>query len=196
MRAASLHSFAAALAILGSVPAVAIGQDGELRLASGTLKVRFQGSQIIGRAAACSLNLKGVPESQYIQLSRLHAALLTEAGKWSITDLGSTNGTFVNGQGVKAWSSAPLADGDRVGLAGFTFTFRLPSDKASAHVARFDAERPEEECSAGSASDCAVLAVAYHVGIGVRKDPARARTLFQQACRGGYEPACRAPASR
>jgi predicted component of type VI protein secretion system len=184
-----------AVCILGSVPAV-MAQEGELRLSSGgRLTVRFQGSQIIGRAESCSLNLKGVPEEQYVQLSRLHAALVADAGRWSITDLGSTNGTFVNERRLEAWFPAPLAEGDHLGIAGFLFTFQAPKDKTAAAM-RFDPARAQRGCAGGSAADCAVLAVANSTGVGMAKDASKARALFKQACAAGYEPACRAPGGR
>jgi hypothetical protein len=48
---AALRSLIGAALILGSLPAVTIAQQGELRLSrGGPLTVRFQGSQIIGRS--------------------------------------------------------------------------------------------------------------------------------------------------
>lgn len=57
-----------------------------------------------------------------INASRTHAELCQNAqGTWVITDLGSTNGTFVNGRAV---ASAALTPGDRitVGLTNLMFT--------------------------------------------------------------------------
>ena len=144
MNATALRYLAGAVLILGSVPAVTTAQEGELRLSSGgKLTVRFQGSQIIGRAESCSLDLKGVPEERYIQLSRLHAALVADAGRWSVTDLGSTNGTFVNERRLAAWAPEPLVEGDLVGIAGFTFTFHIPKDRAAV-AQKFDPMRQIE----------------------------------------------------
>jgi hypothetical protein len=180
-----------ALSCVG-LAAVASAADGELRLVDGGLKVRFQGSQVVGRAESCSLNLAGLPEDRYTQLSRIHAALVEQDGQWSAVDLGSTNGTFVNEAPLLAWKPAPIKDGDRLRLAGFAFTFHTPKDSALP-VGRFDPARAQKACTAGSAPDCTVLGVAYHSGIGLAKDLTRARAAFQQACTAGYEPACRAP---
>ncbi len=48
--------------------------------------------------------------------SRHHFRVVNEAGAWFVEDLGSTNGTLLNGRRVKR---EPLRDGDRV-VAGST----------------------------------------------------------------------------
>ncbi|MBQ5535092.1 MAG: FHA domain-containing protein [Lachnospiraceae bacterium] len=45
-------------------------------------------------------------------------------GKYYISDLNSLNGTGVNGRMLDANETAQIADGDRVSLAGSSFTFR------------------------------------------------------------------------
>jgi pSer/pThr/pTyr-binding forkhead associated (FHA) protein len=55
-------------------------------------------------------------------VSRRHAELLREEGRWSIVDLGSTNGIKVNGRRV---SDTPLREGDRVTLGVTDLTFEL-----------------------------------------------------------------------
>ncbi|HIW76029.1 MAG TPA: FHA domain-containing protein [Candidatus Gordonibacter avicola] len=57
-----------------------------------------------------------------INASRTHAELRFEPqGVWTITDLGSTNGTFVNGAEI---ATSPLREGDRItiGMTNFVFT--------------------------------------------------------------------------
>src|SRR5512132_302112 len=46
-----------------------------------------------------------------LSLSRRHCALSLIPGRWRIRDLGSSNGTFVNGMQI---TDHPLADGDRI----------------------------------------------------------------------------------
>lgn len=58
---------------------------------------------VIGRLASCDICLADA------NTSRQHAALVREGAGWAIEDLGSTNGTFVNGERVE---SLRLKDGD------------------------------------------------------------------------------------
>jgi hypothetical protein len=70
---------------------------------------------LLGRGTDCDLRLvdPGV--------SRHHAELRVEDGAVVVVDLGSTNGTFVNGQPIRR---ATLADGVRVTLGRTTLVFR------------------------------------------------------------------------
>jgi len=70
---------------------------------------------LLGRGTDCDLRLvdPGV--------SRHHAELRVENDQVVLVDLGSTNGTFVNGQPVRR---VTLSDGMRVALGRTTLTFR------------------------------------------------------------------------
>ncbi|MCR4786280.1 MAG: FHA domain-containing protein [Lachnospiraceae bacterium] len=57
-------------------------------------------------------------------ISRIHAMIKEQDGKYYISDLNSLNGTGVNGRMLDANETAQLSDGDRVSLAGSSFTFR------------------------------------------------------------------------
>jgi hypothetical protein len=54
-------------------------------------------------------------------ISRYHARIEPGAASHAVTDLGSKNGTFVNGTAIKA--ETPLRDGDRLSFAGLECTF-------------------------------------------------------------------------
>jgi pSer/pThr/pTyr-binding forkhead associated (FHA) protein len=51
-------------------------------------------------------------------VSRLHARVEREAGVYRIVDLGSTNGTAVDGVELRPWQPQPLAHGSTIDLAG------------------------------------------------------------------------------
>ncbi|WP_411870627.1 FHA domain-containing protein [Vulcanococcus limneticus] len=76
----------------------------------------------IGRDTSCGLCLP-----QEAGLSRRHAAVRLEAGsgRWLVEDLGSANGTYVNGQRIG--TGHPLADGDAIqlGRSGPVLLFQL-----------------------------------------------------------------------
>lgn len=57
-------------------------------------------------------------------VSRRHARITTHGGEFTIEDLGSTNGTFVNGEKI---SRAKLKDGDRI-LVGTSIIKLVPAD--------------------------------------------------------------------
>lgn len=76
----------------------------------------------VGRETGLELSLP----SQVV--SSQHAELLLEAGRLTVRDLGSTNGTFVNKIPVE--SQSPLQDGDILQFA--TVAFRVRSTEATA----------------------------------------------------------------
>jgi hypothetical protein len=83
----------------------------ELVVASGAdagARAPVTGSRVtIGRLASCALTLTDST------VSREHAALVRRGDAWWVVDLGSTNGTRVNG--VRA-AEQPVAPGDRIEL--------------------------------------------------------------------------------
>lgn len=72
----------------------------------------------IGRDAGCDMVL---PDPT---ISRWHAGLKRGASGWMLDDLGSTNGTRLNGWQVRAW--VPVRDGDLVSFGAATYVFGRP----------------------------------------------------------------------
>lgn len=66
--------------------------------------------------------------NQYVQMSRLHARIFVENGVWNVQDLGSTNGTHINGERVV---NRQLQDGDVLQLGDFTARVSLPGQHQS-----------------------------------------------------------------
>ena len=60
----------------------------------------------------------------HAKVSRRHAVVFREGGKTWVRDLGSANGTTVNGERV-GHKPASLVPGDEVGFGPATFSFRL-----------------------------------------------------------------------
>jgi DNA-binding winged helix-turn-helix (wHTH) protein len=81
--------------------------------------VLMNGANLVGRdpEAAIPIDARGV--------SRHHARILVTGGDATIEDLGSKNGTYVNGRRITA--PARLSEGDEIGLGAATVTFRTAS---------------------------------------------------------------------
>ena len=68
----------------------------------------------VGRLPSCDITLDDP------SVSRRHARIARTDGRWTVEDLGSTNGLQLNGQAV---GRAELRDGDRLALGGVMLTF-------------------------------------------------------------------------
>jgi DNA-binding winged helix-turn-helix (wHTH) protein len=81
--------------------------------------VLMNGANVVGRdpEAAIQIDARGV--------SRQHARILVSSGAAIIEDLGSKNGTYVNGRRITA--PARLSEGDEIGLGAVSVTFRTAS---------------------------------------------------------------------
>jgi pSer/pThr/pTyr-binding forkhead associated (FHA) protein len=72
---------------------------------------------LIGRGADCDLRLR------VSAVSRHHCLLRSRGGDVTVTDLGSANGTFVNGQ--RLLSQTALRHGDEIAIGDFRFIVEL-----------------------------------------------------------------------
>lgn len=75
---------------------------------------------VIGRGQDCDIIL------DEHQVSRQHARLQQTPQGWTLVDLGSTNGTQVNGHPLRAHAPYPLQPGDRVALGTAVLALQQP----------------------------------------------------------------------
>ncbi len=101
---------------VSSGPTGGANRQARLIAADGRQFAVAVGSTVIGRGEGSQVRLTDVG------ISRQHARLEFDSGRVVLTDLGSTNGTTVNGSRVNA---ATLQHGDVVQLGTTTLTFRL-----------------------------------------------------------------------
>jgi serine/threonine protein kinase len=100
-------------AVRSTLPAVVlVGQE------TGKSIRLFNQTTVIGRASDCDVVLKAS------DVSKRHCRIHIEGDEVVIEDLGSANGTCVNGQPVKR---ARLCDGDELEVAGHVFRVRVPA---------------------------------------------------------------------
>jgi pSer/pThr/pTyr-binding forkhead associated (FHA) protein len=118
---------------------------------SGQVTLISQGKLIIGREEDCSLRI----QSEF--LSRHHCVLLLDEYTLRIRDLGSKNGTFVNGRRIGSEEHI-LCNGDTVSVGDFNF-----------HVA-IDQPGPVNSDLAAQGTPMALLGTGVFDGDTVRTD--------------------------
>jgi hypothetical protein len=107
---------------VGGVTAAAPAESPDVKLCVVLANREFvlmNGANVIGRDPEASIQLeaRGV--------SRQHARILVSGGAATIEDLGSKNGTYVNGRRITA--PVRLSEGDAIGLGAVSVTFRTVS---------------------------------------------------------------------
>jgi pSer/pThr/pTyr-binding forkhead associated (FHA) protein len=65
-------------------------------------------------------------------ISRQHARLEQDAQGWTVTDLGTTNGTFVNGRRIPSREPVPLQPGDRLQIGSSVLVLQRASQPRQA----------------------------------------------------------------
>lgn len=116
--AAPLAPLKATVVMTGAIPAPA-GSGAELLLPDGSTLPLGQLNTIGRDPNQCSL---AFPDTD--RLSRRHACIEQAGGDWIISDLGSTNGTYINGTRISGPSA--LRPGDQIGLGSFMLRFHIP----------------------------------------------------------------------
>jgi DNA-binding response OmpR family regulator len=75
-------------------------------------------AETIGRAVECDIVIASK------SVSRQHTRIRRDGRRWFVDDLGSTNGTWLNGE--RLTGSLPLLDGDSLKVGDLTFIFHDP----------------------------------------------------------------------
>jgi pSer/pThr/pTyr-binding forkhead associated (FHA) protein len=96
-----------------------------------------EGEVVIGRSSYCSLVL------DHETLSRVHASLKVVGDGVELSDLGSSNGTFVNGVAVKG--PTQVRPGDDIRLGKVKIWIEVASARVSATTGRLPPLRTELE---------------------------------------------------
>ncbi|CAN5566526.1 hypothetical protein BH09PLA1_BH09PLA1_26760 [soil metagenome] len=139
----------------------------------------------IGRHEQCDICLPADAE----KVSRFHARFARQEKRWSVADLSSRWGTFVNGVKINPGPDVPLSDGDLIRITPWTFTLSptprrrgLPSqnDTGQTMVRAVTPERIRP-----LAEDMLALLLESAASIhGATDEKQLADTLMDSACRG------------
>ena len=109
---------------------------------TGEKVVNLSGEALIGRIPEADLQLSGTG------ISREHAKIIFEADHYYITDLGSGNGTLLNGMRIKPQEKNLLRNNDRIVIENYHLRFWRTDEF-------FDASLKEEE----EVTDAAILEI-------------------------------------
>jgi len=107
-------------------------------------KVVLRSDTLIGRSSECNLRIASR------EVSRKHCSVLLSESQVRVRDLGSSNGTFLNGERLNSNMDVPLPSGSELVIGNVTF------------VVQHDAPLPEEE--PGSTVEVAKVAPGPQVG--------------------------------
>jgi pSer/pThr/pTyr-binding forkhead associated (FHA) protein len=101
--------------------------------ASGNVFPVFKAESLIGRydsVTGQSPEVDLTNEDSARNISRRHARFVMKDSKpYVAEEIGTMNGTFINGQKIPTGVLTPIKDGDEFTLCRLALTFRLPSPK-------------------------------------------------------------------
>ena len=102
--------------VLGPRPQYTATTDTQLCLVGNGWKLLFREGEF-GRVGGIWPELASCP-----YVSGRHGVIGKRGDGWTITDSGSTNGTFINGSRLTVGAAAPVKKGDSVRIATLDFT--------------------------------------------------------------------------
>ncbi len=127
-----------------------------LSVPNGRTFVLTPPKQTIGRSEKCDIVLKPETDGYTVvggendgknsieTLSRRHAEFACIGGRWTITDLGSRNGTKVNAKGI-GQNETYLDNDDKIGLGGTDLLFNVKVDEPESGTPNVSADPPPGE---------------------------------------------------
>ncbi len=129
--------------------------------AAGSTFVFSESEILLGRHPECDLQFD--PETD-LEVSAKHASIERQGEHWVVKDLGSTNGTLVNGHVITAPTRLSNTDHIRLGKTGPVLEFRRVSDETKdtavpRHVIR---KTPRATADAGQTAHRVKVEVAKH----------------------------------
>lgn len=127
------------------------------------------GALTIGRSPANELTVAGN------RVSRLHAVVERFPSGWSIRDLGSTNGTTVNGAPLR--QARHLRDGDRIEVGPARLLFRAPGGHQATETVSADPPPPPPPLTRRERDVLAALCEPYTAGGAAFPEPPSVREL-------------------
>jgi DNA-binding CsgD family transcriptional regulator len=117
----------------GSPNLVSVGAQVEVMFGASSQRFPLETDRMtVGKAAE-----NDVPLAEDPTASHLHAMLERFPAGWCVTDLGSSNGTWVNGERI--WASHRLRHGDEIRIGQTRLIFRDPLAAAGAQTEGEDA---------------------------------------------------------
>ena len=150
------------------------------------------GGLLMGRQEQCDLRLKGDA------VSRAHARFVYESGRWSIIDLKSRWGTFVNGVRLTPDRETPLGEGDLVRINPWTFRFASVLARSDSRIfdSQDDSHQPETVVQTITPDRLPnlneeLLALLLESASGIHASPdekALGELLLEKACQGSGMP--------
>lgn len=105
-------------------------------------------SYVLGRSSGCEVVLDDPGAS----ISRSHLRLACTAGRWTVTDLGSSNGTQVNGSAITPHQAVELEHGDNLRLGSWSFQVLLGGGPDARRVQEGGSTLVHTLCDTGAAT--------------------------------------------
>jgi predicted component of type VI protein secretion system len=100
----------------------------QIEVISGVRSWRLE--LVSGRTTIGKADENDIPVAEDVTASHLHAVLERFPAGWCVSDLGSSNGTWVNGERI--WASRRLRHGDEIRVGQTRLVFRDPLGTAGA----------------------------------------------------------------